>query len=797
MAKRGSGDRQGQTGERPAGATPEQTGGRPRRYDGEFVGRGMRDPRTLVPHPSNRSFPTNDDEWKSFVRSITEIGVIAPLICRLLEDERYQIVCGHRRQAAAIEAGLAEVPVELRQMDDKTAVAILTIENLQRRNPTPLQQAQGIADMLAVGWTLDEVAAELGMAPSVVARRNQLNHLTTAWQKLIARPDHLAAAAPVGVLERIARLPAELQDKLADDASDSGVADGTYDWETQWLSSVRAFGDQIERNELRRLNKAPWKLDDATLHPTAGACCACPNRSSAQPLLWEGELAAGGKPESDRCLNAECFQIKLRKSVETKITLQRQKTPDLVVVAHGNVSGKVGGATVRKSWEFGSAKKGDKGAVPAIDLDGADAGKLRWAKPYSAMGGSAGGKNKPANAGAKAGVTPLKQRRAELEKRRQARVVDAVQEMLEAVSGKAEFGTRLLRPEGAPMGNVSQMVQAIGLAATFGTNFRRDFYHMDGGSTKSTWGKLLEQLTGDPMDLVARLNRAVAGVLASRLTHHTNEGIDKQYGEAEYCCKLFDWDFVGLRAQAETEIPEPKSWANLNADGTPKAAQVKGKKKAAEKAMKAEPAKAKKPRKKGGDRGVADTVEAVEAGNLADGIEIPVPAEKAKGRTSPVYYEPTERLRLPIPTARKVTIELKLAQRKDGTWISAIEMFRRDGGESWAEDLTDRSVPVISRASAILQALDRIIGNAGGEIIPDPVVGDVNAYLIQMTAGWECLGCGCTNERACVGGCSWVNEDMCSQCAEPELVEAVLDLPLVPAQSKAATPAKKARKKAV
>lgn len=579
MAKRektSTGDRVPGTEQEQTGERPEQPGGS-RRYDGEFVGRGMRDPRTLVPHPKNRSFPTNDDEWKSFVRSIKDIGVIAPLICRLREDQSYQIVCGHRRQAAAIEAGLAEVPVELRQMDDKTAVAILTIENLQRRNPTPLQQAQGIADMMAVGWTLDEVAAELGMAPSVVARRNQLNHLTKAWQKLIARPDHKAGSAPVGVLERIARLPAELQDKLADDASDSGVDDGVWDGDTQWLSSVQAFCDQIERNELHRLNKAPWRLDDATLHPTAGACCECPNRSSAQPLLWEGEVAAGGKAESDRCLNAECFQAKLRKSIETKITLQRAKTPDLVVLQTqgGANTSKVGGCAVRKHWEFDSAKKHDKGAVPAIDLDGSAAGKLRWVKPYSTTGRSSS-KSKTKVSGDKE-VTSLKVRRAELEKRRQAWVVDGVQEMLEAVNGKAEFTAKLLRPEGAPMGNVSQMVQAIGLAATFGTDFRRDFYHMDGGSTTSTWGKLLEQLDGEPMDLVDRLYRSVAGVLASRLTHHTNEGIDKQYAEADYCCRLFGWDLAGLRAHADAAIPEPKSWANLNENGTPKAAGGKRK----------------------------------------------------------------------------------------------------------------------------------------------------------------------------------------------------------------------------
>lgn len=408
----------------------------------DFIARSRFDPRVLVPHPANRPFPTAGPEWASFEASIREMGVIVPLICRLIrvdDEERCQIVCGHRRQQAAIEVGLADVPIELREMDDRTAVALLVTENLQRRNPTPLEQGRGIQAMIEAGWELDGIAAELGMSPGVVARRRQLTHLVPAWQELIDNQDHRASKAPVAVLERIARLPAEVQVSLANDAADDSLG-------RDWLDDVECFRSAVEMEMLTDLAAAGWSLDDATLYPEAGACSACPKRSGAQPLLWDDEVvdvqsarktSPGVRP--DRCLDPACYRAKRERAVLAIVEEKRKQYPDLVVLTSKSNAAldakKFGGARVMLKWGVDHAKKGAPGALPAIEADGRGRLQVCWVRPYGAGGGPSAKKARPVDPKTgKAKPKSLAERRKELECRRKAWVVDRVREELREIA---------------------------------------------------------------------------------------------------------------------------------------------------------------------------------------------------------------------------------------------------------------------------------------------------------------------------------------------------------------------------
>ena len=97
--------------------------------------------RELIPF-KNHPFKVLDDEaMLQTTESIAEYGVLTPLIARPLDNGRYEIISGHRRAHAAELAGLAEVPVLVRDMDDDAATVLMVDSNLQRENILPSERA--------------------------------------------------------------------------------------------------------------------------------------------------------------------------------------------------------------------------------------------------------------------------------------------------------------------------------------------------------------------------------------------------------------------------------------------------------------------------------------------------------------------------------------------------------------------------------------------------------------------------------------------------------------------------------
>lgn len=120
----------------------------------------------------------DNDALKQLADSITEHGVIQPLIVRSLAGGNYQIVAGERRWRAAKMAGLSEVPVVIRDdITEEQAMQITMIENLQRENLNPIEEALGYKELIEkYGITQDKLAQALGKARSSIA--NSLGLLT-------------------------------------------------------------------------------------------------------------------------------------------------------------------------------------------------------------------------------------------------------------------------------------------------------------------------------------------------------------------------------------------------------------------------------------------------------------------------------------------------------------------------------------------------------------------------------------------------------------------------------------------
>lgn len=120
--------------------------------------------------------------------SIKVQGLIQPILVRPAESGQYEIIAGERRWRAAQLAGLEEVPVVVRDVPDRTALAMALIENIQRENLNPLEEAAGIQRLLdEFGMTHEAAAQSVGRSRSAVTNMLRLLSLAKPVQDLLMR----------------------------------------------------------------------------------------------------------------------------------------------------------------------------------------------------------------------------------------------------------------------------------------------------------------------------------------------------------------------------------------------------------------------------------------------------------------------------------------------------------------------------------------------------------------------------------------------------------------------------------
>lgn len=126
----------------------------------------------------NRSQPRhefNEESLRELADSIAAHGVLQPLLVRPLAEGGYQLVAGERRWRASRMAGLFEVPVIIRELSDSETMQISMIENLQRENLSPVEEALGYQTLLEeYGFTQDEISRSVGKSRPVIANALRL-----------------------------------------------------------------------------------------------------------------------------------------------------------------------------------------------------------------------------------------------------------------------------------------------------------------------------------------------------------------------------------------------------------------------------------------------------------------------------------------------------------------------------------------------------------------------------------------------------------------------------------------------
>lgn len=150
----------------------------------------------IEPNPAQPRRTFDEQKLEELTASITEHGVIQPLLVRRIADDRYQIVAGERRWRAARRAKLAEVPVIVAEYTDRQVAEIALVENLQREDLNPVEQAKGFqALMEEYELTQEEVSQRVGCSRPAVANALRLLTLPEPVQDLLAQGELSAGHA--------------------------------------------------------------------------------------------------------------------------------------------------------------------------------------------------------------------------------------------------------------------------------------------------------------------------------------------------------------------------------------------------------------------------------------------------------------------------------------------------------------------------------------------------------------------------------------------------------------------------
>lgn len=159
----------------------------------------------IVPNPNQPRVAFDEEALSELAASVAEVGVLQPIVVRELEDGRFALIAGERRWRAAKRVGLGEIPAMVRSADDQESLTQALIENLQRQDLSPLEEAAAYRDLMENhGMTHDQVATAVGKSRPAVTNTIRLLQLSPAIQGLLERGELSAghARALLGIEDR-------------------------------------------------------------------------------------------------------------------------------------------------------------------------------------------------------------------------------------------------------------------------------------------------------------------------------------------------------------------------------------------------------------------------------------------------------------------------------------------------------------------------------------------------------------------------------------------------------------------
>lgn len=262
-----------------------------------------------------------DADVIELAESIKKFGLLQSILLRPNKKRSgyYEVIFGHRRFIASKVAGLTDVPATLREVADEDILELQVTENLQRKDPHPLDESIAFKALIdKKKYSVSEIALRFAKDEKFVTQRLKLNDLIPDLQKTFKQKDSMML---IGHAIALARLTKEDQAFF-------------YKRHSKNFGSVADTTDFIDRNIIQNLANVIFDKKDATLFPQAGACVTCMKRSGCSKLLFEDIKSP------DRCFDKACFAIKTEKGFVLKLHEIIETKPEVIMLKSGDVISK-------------------------------------------------------------------------------------------------------------------------------------------------------------------------------------------------------------------------------------------------------------------------------------------------------------------------------------------------------------------------------------------------------------------------------------------------------------------------
>jgi ParB family transcriptional regulator, chromosome partitioning protein len=262
-----------------------------------------------------------DNAMQELTASIKASGVLQPILVRPTVKDKYMLICGERRFRASQQAGLKNIPAVIRKVTDEEALQLQIVENLQRKDVHPMEEAVAFKSFIeGKDWSIEEVAKRVGKTEYFVKQRLKLNSLSEAFQKLFYTGKMTMTTAM-----NVAVLPTEIQDKVYAERIDS-----EDEANPDFVFEINKYQINVFRGDL---NDAKFDLTDATLNAfNPISCQVCPYNSAYAQLFPEDKA---------RCNNIDCYTHKTSVAFERNLEAAKRNPSILIISGVYNIGNKL------------------------------------------------------------------------------------------------------------------------------------------------------------------------------------------------------------------------------------------------------------------------------------------------------------------------------------------------------------------------------------------------------------------------------------------------------------------------
>ncbi|MFZ4056975.1 MAG: ParB/RepB/Spo0J family partition protein [Ferruginibacter sp.] len=255
----------------------------------------------IVPDPNQPRKYYNEHDMDDLTASVKKNGVISSILVRP-HKKGYMIVFGERRYRASVAAGLDTIPAVIKDLSNEGVLDMQIIENLQRSNVTPIEEAISFKSLHET-QSFEDIALKVGKSIVYVANRVKLADLLPEFQNLL-----FYEKINLGIAFKICRLSEAKQNEILKELELPDKWMENKNFEIKDWSLKNALSESVTS-----LDDATFDISDPTLYEEAGACTVCKNNSACNKLLF---------PEFNTkamCSDSVCYNIKTTRAYKAKV----------------------------------------------------------------------------------------------------------------------------------------------------------------------------------------------------------------------------------------------------------------------------------------------------------------------------------------------------------------------------------------------------------------------------------------------------------------------------------------------